>query len=196
MGGEYMAVTRGSGGSVGIWVLVVLAITAFFVVIQFVFEPEVPALPESAAADPPPLAVGEPDATVSEIFRNQSEFIGQTVTVRGHVTQIVTSNLFLLGDEATPDEIIVSIADLEARRGGVVREGETMQITGPVAEFDTSIFVRENVGEAELPRLGVMPMVLANEVVPLTGPGAESLPVREPISREQVTPTTGESPAP
>lgn len=205
-----MAATRGPGGAVGIWMFVILAIIVFFLLLWVFVAPAVQNLYGNAIAVPPPVAVKESDTaarestpvaagqsvvTVSEVFQNQDAFIGQTVTVRGQITEIVTSNIFVIGDEATSDQIIVSIADLEARRGSLVREDETIQVTGPVAEFDTGIFARENVNDTEIPRLGVMPMILANEVVPLTGTGAESQPVREPISREEVTPTTNENPA-
>ncbi|MDY7021102.1 MAG: hypothetical protein SWJ54_07035 [Cyanobacteriota bacterium] len=76
------------------------------------------------------------ETSVEEVADETEELIGQTVTITGEVEEIVGLDSFVLEDEESlfdgDQVLVISVNDTTEP---VIREGETVQVTGEVRQF-------------------------------------------------------------
>lgn len=81
------------------------------------------------------------NVTLSEVTDNTDAYLGQTVVVQGDVTDLVGTNSFTLNDASLLGGDSVLVVGTE---GGVIgREGDTVQVTGTVRQFDLASIEQE-----------------------------------------------------
>ncbi|MDQ4077182.1 MAG: hypothetical protein M3220_13150, partial [Chloroflexota bacterium] len=80
---------------------------------------------------PTPEAAEDEEPTIASLVEDLDEWSGQTVTVRGEVGRTVGRNAFTLTEEGDRVGVV-------SRRGlrRALEEGENVEITGTVDEFD------------------------------------------------------------
>lgn len=92
----------------------------------------------------PPVVSTSPTAntSVSEVAENTNQLIGQTVTVRGEVEEIVGANAFRIDDDKIfgGEEVLVVNAIPEAVP---ITEGKEVRVTGTVRKFVLVDFERD-----------------------------------------------------
>lgn len=84
---------------------------------------------------------------LSEIVNNPDTYIGQTVTTRGEVSELLSASIFWLNDPAVQGGnrvLVVMRTEASAATGGMVAvEGDTVDVTGMVERFDPTTIENE-----------------------------------------------------
>ncbi len=93
--------------------------------------------------DRPAIIADEIDlvATVSEIADEPEAYIGNLVTVRGDVAEVIGAQAFRMNDPAflSDDSLLV----LTSNQDMVVNEGDSVEVTGTIERFDIAIIERQ-----------------------------------------------------
>ncbi|MFP4439447.1 MAG: hypothetical protein ACLFVO_19565 [Chloroflexaceae bacterium] len=99
---------------------------------------------EETAAGLPQFADARviPEDTLSEIDDNPEAYLGETVTVQGDVTEVISANAFRFDDPAPlgGDDILV----VGRGESGLVAAGTTLLVTGVVRQFDLAAVAEES----------------------------------------------------
>ena len=109
----------------GIGALVVLAALVLLGTTAAVMNVSGDAAPEASTDGP----VAAADVTGTE-FTDPAGFLGETVTVSGTVSDLLTSHSFRLQDTAGNDLLVIHDAD------GITATGVTVEVTGVITEYD------------------------------------------------------------
>jgi len=83
-----------------------------------------------------------PEDTLSEIDDNPEAYLGETVTVQGDVTEVISTNAFRFNDPAPlggADILVVGRGE-----SGLVAAGTTLLVTGVVRQFDLTAVEEES----------------------------------------------------